>query len=161
MIRHGREEDRLALGRIYAEAWKAAYRGNVPDEFLDSLTAEKAAPPPGAVNGRSCLVYEADGMVAGLVNFGPGRDAGDEDKAEIRSIYILPEFWRGGIGSRLFDGAQEALRQAGYTRLFLWVLAENARARAFYARMGMSECDRRSIVIAGKELEEVRYEKDI
>ena len=119
MIRPGRDEDRLALGRVYSEAWKSAYRGIVPDFFLDSLTDEKAAPPHGAANGKNCLVYEEDGTVAGLVNFGPGRDAGDEDKAEIRSIYILPEFQSGGIGSRLFKSAQDALRQAGYAKLFL------------------------------------------
>lgn len=161
MIRAGRAEDSPALGRIYAGAWKAAYRGIVPDDFLDSLTAEKAAPPPAAVRPDNCLVYEADGAAVALVNFGSGRDGGDEDKAEIRSIYILPDYWRGGIGSGLFRAAEDALRQAGYSKLFLWVLADNARARAFYARMGMHESVSRSIEIAGKPLTELRYEKSI
>jgi len=148
--------DRAAIGRIYCEAWKAAYRGLVPDEFLDSLTDENCMPPPGKVSDGSCLVYESDGNAVGLVSFGPGRES--ENIAEIRTIYVLPEKWRGGIGAELLAAALNELKGRGHDRVFLWTLEGNVRARRFYERRGMQHTRFRKIKIAGKLLTECRYE---
>jgi hypothetical protein len=40
---------------------------------------------------------------------------------------------------------------------FLWALTDNARARRFYERMGMTAVDSRRIAIGGRELEETGY----
>lgn len=37
-IRHiQKDDDRSAISRIYEESWKFAYRGIVPQEYLDSI----------------------------------------------------------------------------------------------------------------------------
>ena len=36
-IRPARPEDSEAIGRVHIAAWQAAYRGLMPDEFLDGL----------------------------------------------------------------------------------------------------------------------------
>jgi len=71
---------------------------------------------------------------------------------------VLPTCWKGGVGRRLFSEACGALREAGCGKVFLWVLTENASARGFYERMGMSPAGEQTITIAGKELSETRYE---
>jgi len=153
MIRGGCKDDSLAMGRVYCEAWKSAYVGIVPQDFLDALTPEMAAPPAERIAPENCRVYEDGGEVAGLINFVPSGDEG-----EIRSIYVLPTCWKGGVGRRLFSEACGALREAGCGKVFLWVLTENASARGFYERMGMSPAGEQTITIAGKELSETRYE---
>lgn len=153
MIRNGTANDSLPMGRVYCGAWKAAYAGIVPQDFLDALTPEMAAPPAGRITPENSRVYEVGGVVAGLISF-----AHSGDEGEIRSIYVLPEYWKGGIGRKLFSEACRALRDAGCGKVFLWVLTENARARAFYERMGMKPAGEHTITIAGKELSETRYE---
>ena len=41
VIRPATPEDALAIAAVHVDAWKAAYRGIVPDEFLDSLSIEQ------------------------------------------------------------------------------------------------------------------------
>ncbi len=52
------------------------------------------------------------------------------------SIYVLPQAWGSGVAGTLHDRAIEALAAAGVERARLWVLEQNARARAFYERRG-------------------------
>lgn len=159
MIRGGQKYDSPGMGRVYCEAWKAAYAGIVPQEFLDGLTPESSAPPAEKISAENCLVYEDGGIVAGLVTFGPTRDGGDA--GEIRTLYVLPGFWRNGAGSELFATALQKMKDAGYRRVCVWTLTENGRARRFYEKMGMINADERQIEIAGKMLSETRYDMDI
>ena len=158
MIRPGTGRDSADMGRVYCLAWQQAYAGIVPGEFLKALRPEECAPPPEKVTPGSCRVYETDGRVVGLVNFGPGRDDDAGGLAEVRTIYVLPEYWRRGIGRALMRAAADAVRDAGYPGYFLWVLTENARARRFYESVGLCfSGETRVKEIAGKPLSESRY----
>ena len=43
-VRRGRVADAPAMGRLHVRAWQAAYRGHMPDDYLDGLrAAERAA----------------------------------------------------------------------------------------------------------------------
>ncbi len=159
MIRRGRGADSRAMGRIYCLAWQKAYQGMVPQEFLDGLTEENCAPDPVKVDQGNSFVDERDGEVAGLVNYGALRENAEENLGEIRSIYVLPGHWRAGVGTALFRAACDALRQMGYAGAVVWTLKQNARARAFYVRMGMrADGMERAISIGSAEVKEVRYE---
>lgn len=155
MIRFSMQNDLLSIGHVYCAAWKAAYRGIVPDDFLDCLTDENCA--PRSLHSCVSLVCEADGRIVGVAAFGARRDQPDEKTGELYSIYVLPEFWRTGAGSALFESARNQLREEGYESLFLWTLTENTRARRFYEKMGMEEYKTRTITIGGRELSETGY----
>ncbi len=158
MIRPGTVRDSADMGRIYCLAWQQAYAGIVPDEFLKSLRPENCAPPPELIAQNGCRVYEHEGRAVGLVNFGPDRDGGTDGMAEVHTIYVLPEYWRRGIGRALIRAAADAVRDEGYSGFFLWVFTENARARRFYESMGLRLTgDQRANEIAGKPLSESRY----
>ncbi|MGI5894582.1 MAG: GNAT family N-acetyltransferase [Candidatus Merdivicinus sp.] len=157
IVRPAKLEDAAAIGKIYCESWKTAYRGIVPQDYLDSLT-----PDDRKINPANYLVLESeDGTVFGLANIGASRDKERPDLGELRAIYLLPEFWRKGAGTALFQAAETKLRQMGFSRYFLWVLTENTRARRFYEKMGMHLSGKeQSFSICGKELWECRYEKE-
>ncbi len=155
MIRSANENDRLAIGKVYCEGWKAAYAGIVSDAFLSSLTAEKCA--PSRVPADCALVYEHEGQVAGVIHFGASRDGHGEDIGEIYSIYLLPSIWRQGAGRMLFHAAAQKLREKGFTALCLWTLKDNVRAIRFYESMGMTRFSEREITIAGQALSEIGY----
>ncbi len=157
MVRKAAAPDARAIGAVYRRSWQAAYRNLVPDAFLDALTDENCA--PNAVDPGRNLVAEREGAVVGVVSFGPARDAAFEDWGELRAIYVLPDAWGTGCGVALFSGAAQALREMGYEKIYLWVLAGNLRARKFYEKAGMRESGAaRSVEIGGSSVGEVRYE---
>lgn len=155
MIRLPTQNDLLSVGHVYCEAWKAAYRGIVPDKFLDGLTDESCA--PRSVRTKGALVYEKDGIVVGAASFGALRDSDGKQTGELYSIYVLPEYWRNGAGKALFEAVRNELRADGYSTMFLWTLSKNHRARQFYEKMGMNAASERIIVIGGRELLETGY----
>ena len=153
-IRSPMPSDLLSIGHVYCEAWKAAYNGIVPDDFLGGLTDESCA--PRSHRPDSALVCEEKGKIIGVAAFGARRDRTDARSGELYSIYVLPECWRMGAGRALFEETRNQLRAEGYLSLFLWALTDN-RARRFYERMGMTAVDSRTITIGGRELEETGY----
>ena len=158
VLRNATPADAVALGNVYCYAWKEGYKNIIPQQFLDSLTVEKSAPPPDRINCDNNYVAEYDGKIVGLVNYGPGRDAESDNWGELRSIYVLADCWGKGVGRSLFEKAAEVLKERGYAGFYLWVLKENERARRFYEKMGMVCCgDEKTITIGGKELVESRY----
>ncbi len=124
-------------------SWRHAYRGLLPDDYLEKLSVGEreaqrlawfADPRPGS----GVLVAEDDaGRVVGFATFGPSRDDDAPDgTGEVPAIYIDPADVGTGIGRQLIEETAAALRKAGCTRATLWVLEENASARRFYERVG-------------------------
>lgn len=78
------------------------------------------------------------GISAGAppTGFAVARVAADE--AEILSIGVVPESRGGGIARVLLEAALQGGRERGAVRVFLEVAADNAAARALYARAGFT-----------------------
>ncbi len=76
------------------------------------------------------LLAEIDGQVVGVLGFdGPPKDG------YIRSLYIIPERFRQGLGTRLIDTAAALVRRAGGKKLTVDVQTINYSAQAFYERL--------------------------
>lgn len=69
--------------------------------------------------------------------FAVWRDLGEE--AELLTIGVAAAARRKGLGAALLAAVVVAARAAGANRLFLEVGADNAAARALYARAGFSQ----------------------
>jgi L-amino acid N-acyltransferase YncA len=144
VIRDATPSDSRAIAEVHVASWRWAYRDDLPDAFLDGLSADDrqqqwaewlAAAEPGA----GTLVAEDPGRVVGFCSFGPSRDDAEIDRtAEVLTIYLLPEAAGRGIGRDLFASAVARLRALGYDRATLWVMASNDRSRRFYERAGWS-----------------------
>jgi RimJ/RimL family protein N-acetyltransferase len=156
-IRRMDDGDLEEVSRIYALSWKFAYRDIVPRHYLDALSED--AWVPRLKNSRFSALVMLDGdEYIGTSSFGAGRDADLPGWGEIVSIYLLPEYIGKGYGGRLFRAVLDELESSGFKSVFLWVLRENTRARAFYEKFGFAESgSEKPIVIGGKELIEVRY----
>jgi GNAT superfamily N-acetyltransferase len=97
------------------------------------------------------------------VAFGPYRSADVPDgSAELYALYVRPDRIGTGVGRALMSTALTRTRSLGVRHLLLWVLAENDRARRFYARSGFApdgavtvdDCE-------GVPLKEMRYARDL
>jgi ribosomal protein S18 acetylase RimI-like enzyme len=165
-LRRATVEDALLLAQIHVDAWRAAYRGLVPDAFLERFTYElrevgfRQAP---AENAEETYVAALDGEAVGILTVGIGRDP-DLDicrTGEIWGIYLLPDYWRQGIGRQLATAAERMLRDKGYEEAILWVLADNQSARRFYEAMGFARDGQSKQIDWGTPLTAVRYAKKL
>lgn len=139
-IRRVMRGDAPALARIQTSSWNTAFRGILSDSDLERLTdIGKAAAmyqhllDEGIGNG---YIGEVDGKAHCIAYWDRARDADMPDYAEIICIHSLPDNWRKGFGGQMMDRLLADISQAGYTKVMLWVFAENARARAFYEAKG-------------------------
>ena len=71
-----------------------------------------------------------------------------------------PAHWSTGVGRALTDAALDGLREAGYGRVVLWTLTENARARRFYDKAGFAADGATNILEGLGNVEELRYVRD-
>ena len=169
MIKHGEgdvrmeirfvneKDDRLAISHIYEASWKAAYRGMIPQTFLDELPVGNWA---GVIDksDRKSLVLVEDDTFIGTASYAKSRWPEQAEWGEIISIYLLPEYIGKGYGKQLFQRVLEELKQMGFKKILLWVLEDNVRAKQFYEKFGFKQ-NQRFIddEIGGKALKEVQY----
>lgn len=137
-VRPARAEDAEAIAAVHVASWREAYRGMLPETFLDGLSRlgkealarEAILHPEGP--GHRLVVLDRGGRILGFAATGPGRDGA----AELFAIYLHPSVWSRGLGRTLLAAAVADLARGGFTRVTLWVLERNARARTFYDALG-------------------------
>ncbi len=169
-IRAAHIDDAEQIAVMHVRSWQAAYRGAVPQDYLDGLD------PATRVEGRRRSVRDADwprsgtlvathddGTIVGFAHIGPTRDDdADGGVGEVYAIYLAPCAWGKGYGRALMAASLAGLTQAGYQQAMLWVLDANARARRFYEAAGfqpdgaVKDDDSR-----GFRLTEVRYRRSL
>lgn len=160
-IRRATAKDVPTISEIYALSWKVAYRGMIPQQYLDDLKLDfwnhKFYDWITNSELRADLLY-VDDVPAGCVAYGKARDEQLSNWGEIVSIYFRPEYFRKGYGHKLIATAIENLRADGYKDCYLWVLSENKNAQHFYEQNDFV-CDHNHChsEIMGKQLTELRY----
>ena len=141
-IRKATDQDASGIAFVHVRSWQAAYRGHMPDEFLDGLEQrtnmwrELTLQPD-----KILLVAEtSEGAIVGFSALSLSRDAdANPNTAEVAAIYVHPEKWRKGIGRALLSASLDQLRNCGYNQVTLWVLEGNQRARSFYESFGFTQ----------------------
>ena len=166
-IRTATPDDARGIATIHVEAWRAAYRGIVPDEYLDSLSIDgrESAWRQNllAAETSTWVAQEADAIV-GWISAGPSRDTDAETSAgEIWAVYVAPASWGKGVGRLLCTQAEQQLLTDGFSAVTLWVLKENVRAVKFYRSNGfvLDNGETKEIERGGKTLSEVRLRRPL
>lgn len=161
VVRDTRAEDARAIARVHVAAWRAGYRGILPDAALAELSVDRRAEEwRQRLGGRREIVVhvaERDGRLVGFCATGPPEEPDPPpDVAEIGALYVEPDVWGRGTGSALLAAAVARQREAGRHGLTLWVLEANERARHFYeARGWLADGARREA--EGPLIEALRY----
>ncbi len=163
-LRDARSGDVRAVAELHVAAWQVAYRGLVPDEVLDGLSAsDREEIFRRLISGFSSLdsaIVAVDAqIIQGFVHVCPSRDPdAGPTVGEVTSIYVHPNNWEHGIGGRLLEAALGRLVAAGFNAATLWVVQGNKRARSFYEAQGWSaDGNTKDDVRKEFTLHEVRY----
>jgi ribosomal protein S18 acetylase RimI-like enzyme len=165
VIRPAGPADVRGIAAVHVRAWQAAYAGIVPEAALRSLTVEgrsrmwAKARLGNRPAERPVFVATAADAVVGMIAGGAPRDGGMPYDAEIYAINIDPDYWRRGIGRRLFLRSAEHLAATGARSLYLWVLVANLRGRRFYESLAGEALEDRihHLEMGGVQIPEIAY----
>jgi ribosomal protein S18 acetylase RimI-like enzyme len=143
IIRPATIEDSGTLSNLHVKTWQTAYSGIVPASVLNGMdVARRTEQFRRAITTQQEETYVLllNAEMVGFLTLGAARDP-DLDAStmgEIWGIYILPDHWHRGFGSRLVQYAESVLGDRHYQQIVLWVLAANQSARSFYESWGFS-----------------------
>jgi ribosomal protein S18 acetylase RimI-like enzyme len=147
---------------IAERAWNAVY-GDVLDPatvdaaltawytggaLLDAIRAVETA----------FFVAERAGEVAGYVT---GNVLADPALGEVGAIYVDPDHWRCGIGSRLLTRLEDHGRREGWDAVQIRVLTENRGACSFYEARGYEAVRAGVVDLFGEDAPERFYRKQL
>ncbi|GAA3239962.1 GNAT family N-acetyltransferase [Pseudonocardia petroleophila] len=169
-LRDATPADAHAVATVIVRSWRVAYRGQLPDDVLADLSvpdrerlwSEILTGPP-----RTRTVVATIGpVVVGVAATGPPlvpADRGDPTVGDLYALYLDPDLWSRGLGTRLHAAALDRLRSGGCTHAGLWVLATNERALRFYHRHGWIDTGRTQVDRGpgGVELHERRLRRSL
>ncbi len=157
-----------AVAEVHVRSWQETYAGQVPQEYLDSLSVEQRRRgwtiAHDDTDGRAAiLVLVDDGAVVGFAHVCPSRDADASDGVgEVTSIYLRRSHWGREGGRTLMAGARDALAGYGFLEATLWVLETNERARRFYEADGwLFDGAEKRDSIGDMQVKEVRYRRSL
>lgn len=165
VIRAAAGDDAPAMGAVHVRAWQSAYRGVMPDAYLDALSAEERSEMWRSILGRHdgspVLVAVLDGQVVGFATVGVERTEGEPSTlGELYAMNLDPDVWGRGIGRALLHRATDELVRLGFADAVLWVVPENRRARALYESEGWhADGAVATEVILGVTVTDIRYRK--
>ena len=163
VFRNAHSDDVRGIAEVHVRSWQAAYRGQVPDSYLEGLSVAKRELMWTEIlkdQMRGVLVAEDEARIVGFASFGPVRDEGENRllTGEIYSIYVLEEFWNLGIGRTLMENSLTALERGGFGSVKVWVLETNQRAISFYEKFGFkTDGLKKTEKLEDFELREIRY----
>lgn len=154
MVRPAVEADRWRIAEILVFAKRMAYRPIFQDDFY-SFHLLNVRDIAQEVDLSAALVWEEDGILKGVLTFGPARDQDCLDCCEVYELYIDPFFQREGIGSRLMG---EVLGKTRNQPMVLWCLEPNRAALDFYHSQGFCPDGTRRLV-EGTPVWEIRLRR--
>ncbi len=148
------------LAEMHARSRASAYRGMLPDAYLDAqVHAEALAHWPAkmqalAAGAGEAWVAELQGEAIGFVCLvGPD----EQGSVLVDNLHALPDRKRSGAGSALLDTARQRALARGAKSLHLFVLEANTAAIGFYESRGWRLAGRKNDTMGGVAVVALRY----
>ena len=102
----------------------------------------------GDVHLRYAEVNRPENMACRLIAYEDGMPVAcgcwkiiDETAAEVKRIYVLPEYRRRGIASRIIRTLEEEIVKAGYRLIILETARTTAESKQLYLSLGYEQID--------------------
>ena len=161
-VRRALAADAPSIGAVHVTAWRNAYAGILPSDYLTGLSMPRQAAQYDASiragDGVYVAIAERPGAVAGVVGFvtvGRPRTRGLAE-GEVQTLYVLDDWREHGLGRRLLAAGAVHLKAAGCRSAFLWVLRDNP-SRWFYQRLGGRPAAELDTRVAGVAIPQVAF----
>ena len=139
IIRLANKNDCDELSKLKHTVWNETYRGIYSDEKIDNYDHKKYTDKfLGIINNPDVDLYvvEDNNKLVGYMDYGkPFRPYKDYNQ-EIGLLYLLKDYQRKGIGTKLFNMAYNKIKEKGYKEFFISCNKYNINAQEFYKKMG-------------------------
>lgn len=165
-IRKAVVTDASAIATINIKTWKVAYKGIIPQVYLDSLSINDKIPRWAKAindlkkNRRELFVAEIFNLNGSeIVGFSMGGPSHFEDfkiDGDLHAIYVLPKYWKQGIGTLLFNAVIKFFISMKYKTMIIWALKENSACN-FYKKLGGIPKFHKTLTYGGKELDALGF----
>ncbi len=146
----------VQVRRAHPDEWatvrdvRLAALADAPDAFASTLSRELARTEPqwrSRIGAWPWFLAWRAGIPAGLVATVPDQPASGPSPRGPRgwhlvSMWVSPQARGTGVAELLVGAVVDHAGAAGASRITLWVALGNARARAFYLRMGFAPTGR-------------------
>lgn len=132
-IRLAKPADLPAIADLHVASWKVAYRGLLPDRFIDGAMAGELASFWAGARPQSAfqiVALDGAGTMRGFVA------VTEEDGPYIEALHADPTQRGQGVGRTLMKAAGAELAARGERSVHLSVLVDNTAALAFYRSLG-------------------------
>jgi len=132
-IRKALSEDVYDYTKCHISIWQSAYKGIVPDDYLDNMSLEieqRVEKYKSTLSNPGYCEYYCVMLSSKMIGF----IAMNPCTREIWAIYLSDEFWGNGYGQEMLDFSINKLKQIGQGEISLWVFENNGRARRFYEK---------------------------
>ncbi|HFI0263975.1 GNAT family N-acetyltransferase [Streptococcus suis] len=150
------ESETEIQGKAYVhwKSWQEAYADLLPQEFLENVYTLERCQDWAVRYPQNVLVALVDERVVGFTCYGASSQEDLQPAGEIYALYVLSDYYGQKIGYQLMQAALEKLQS--YKQISLWVLEGNARAIAFYEKVGFRFDGVKKTVNLGAERTEYR-----
>lgn len=161
-IRKARLEDAEAIASVHISSWKSTYSELINEQDVSNITFENrktlwetilSMPDQGQV---ALVLEEENGDIIGFISGGKERTKRFGYEGEIYSVYLLDEYQRQGLGTRLLKAFCEEMHQAGYRSMLVWVLTQNPSS-AFYKNLGAKQVEKEETTIGSGTYQESAF----
>lgn len=157
-IRKAYPTDAYTLIQINDTVWKKEFYDILPSGIFQEMTRNIdkriAHIRDQIVENNRIFVALDDETPIGFIFYAKTANTFYNAAAEIRSIYILPEYQRQGIGTQLFEKAIQELKQLGFTSLIVQCPL-HSEGISFFLQLGGAK---KEIVSQNKEGYKVMYD---
>jgi GNAT superfamily N-acetyltransferase len=143
LIRTAKDEDAESIGAIRVAAWQSAYRGLMPNEYLDSFdpganleslrAALRSGTPPYILR-----IVEIENRPVAFSILGKPRYEADQSVVELWALNVHPAHWRKGSGLQLVKQALMDAREQNRSHVELWCIQGNMAAQRLYETCGFT-----------------------
>ncbi len=138
-IRKAFPTDAYNIINLYDRVWKSEFYDILPNgiihDRLKNVQARVKHLTDQIEENNRVLVAVNEERIVGFVFYGKRQDDTYADDYEIRLIYVLPEFQKQGIGTKLLNGAIEEIKKLGY-HSFVVDVPSGGRCVNFFLKFG-------------------------
>lgn len=139
IVRLATKNDIKELAILKQKVWDETYRGIYPDFNIDNFDYEKAEKRfLKIINNSNMVLYVVliNNVIVGYMSCGnPVRKYANYEQ-ELSLLYLVKEYQKKGIGSKLFNLAYDKIKESGYHNFLVSCNKYNNGAREFYEKMG-------------------------
>ena len=159
VIRPSQKDDVPSMSRVYGQTWRDTYLGVVPYGYLYTMSLPQLEEEfLNELQSNQVISYVAEdaGKVIGLISGGYERQGDHIYNGEIYALYVLKNYQRQGVGTKLVSALARQLSQFGIYSMLVRVLEHNPYRR-FYEKINGIYLQKHHMPFAGEVLDVTAY----